>query len=238
MELGQTLNADAAKRKRPRCYSQMDIAMTAFIRYVSDHYEQIIDNISREKTASAKVHFLRFQNVYSLLQHIGSIVYDFGVAYGVIACTKEQFMQNLQNILISVIQYNDAIGLQSDPTTLFLTMLVPAVKLKQIKIAPTKEAFAMQTDAYLGFFEDENDGRKLKMKPFKVYTWILRTCRDMQVDFSAERTELFKKLFDAGFSEGYQQKNHASKPLKQVTINGDKLALLVLRWDFILTTTE
>ncbi|MDY6269271.1 MAG: hypothetical protein SPL39_09990 [Selenomonadaceae bacterium] len=239
-ELCQTLTADAVRRKRkPKgCYSQMDIAMTAFIRYVSYHYEEIVDGISLETTPATDVHFRRLQNVYALLLHIGSIVYDFGAAYSALTCTKEEFMQKLQFFLTQVIQYNDVLGLQADPATLFLKMIVSAIKQNLLPIALEKDDFAKRMNAFIGYFESEHDGRKLKIDPDRTYEWMRHRCRGIGLQFSTTPHELQKKLLDAGFSEGYQQKNHASKALKQVTINGNKLSLLVLRWDVVLAATE
>lgn len=237
-ELCQTLTADAVQRKRKKCYPQMDIAMTAFIRYVSYHYEEIVDRISRETTPAIDVHFRRLQNVYALLHHIGSIVYDFGAAYGALTCTKEEFMQTLQFFLAQVIQYNDVLGLQADPATLFLKMIVSAIKQNLLPIAQEKDDFAKRTNAFIGYFESEQDGRKLKIDPDRGYEWMRHRCRGIGLQFSTTPHELQKKLLDAGFSEGYQQKGHASKTLKQVTINGNKLSLLVLRWDSVLAATE
>ena len=233
-----TLQVDALQRKRNGHYSQMDIAMTAFIDFVSHNYDEIGSQILTDAIDSADVQFPRLQNTYELLQHIGSIVYDFGVRYGALQLPKGQYMSNIRSILKPLIRYNSALGTQADPSTLFLSMIVPAIKQNLLPIAQGKEVFAQNMSCFMGFFELESDGRKLKVDHERIYGWVLQHCRSIGLPFQASLSELLKKLLDAGYSEGYQQKDHAGKPLKQLTIAGKKLKLLVLRWDSIVKVTE
>ncbi len=236
-ELIQQLKSDAALRRIDGEYSKMDIAMSAFIGFVTQYYVEIQHQIATEATVSADIPFPRLQDTYDALQHIASIVYDFGVAHGVIAIPKDQYMSNLQRILTPLIQRNAELGMQVDPMTMFLGKLVAGVNQGLLPVAKNKLGFAQQPTAFAGYFEAEPDGLKLKLDPSRAYVWVRQQYRSSGLSFSTTPQELQRKLLEAGFSEGYLQKNHSGKTLKQVTINGHKISLLVLRWDNVLNAT-
>ena len=237
-ELLQQLKGDAVLRRSDREYSKMDIAMSAFIAFVTQHYVEVQHRIAMETTVSADIPFPRLQDTYDTLQHIASIVYDFGVAHGVIAISKDQYMSNLQRILTPLIQYNADLGMQVDPMTMFLGKLVAGVNQGLLPVAKNKLGFAQQPTAFAGYFEAEPDGLKLKLDPSRAYVWVRQQYRSSGLSFSTTPQELQRKLLEAGFSEGYLQKNHSGKTLKQVTINGQKIQFLVLRWENVLDATD
>lgn len=233
------LRTDMVQRRTEGGYSKMDIAMTAFIDYVTTNYEKIVYTAASYKTDAAPMKFRRLQTTYELLQLIAQVVFGFGQQYGVFSADEcIHFPEKLKNALLPIITYNTLLGQQADPMMLFLSTIVPAIDQKLLRIAPTKNVFAGQTATYMGYFETEDGCKKLKVDPHRIYEWVVQSFRKSNFRFSATLQEILKKLNDAKLSEGYAQKGHAAKTLKQVTINGEKLSLLVLLWDDVRMATD
>ena len=235
------LQADALNRRmsEPDNYSKMDVAMTAFVAFVTDRYNEIVRGVVNHTPDLISVKFRRLQTVYTMFHLIDEVVCEFGDQYGVFSDEEKcHHRQTLQNALLSVINYNSLLGQQSDPMMLFLNTIVPDIKQNLLRVASTKEEFAGQMTGFVGYFDTEDGRKKLKVDPQRVFEWVIQRFRKSSFHFTATLQELLKKLLDAGLSEGYAQKGHAAKTLKQVTIDGKKLPLLVLRWDEVLTVVE
>lgn len=233
------LREDALNRQMPNGYSNMDVAMTAFVAFITERYDEIVRAVATHTPDRIRVKFRRLQNVYTLFQLIDEVVCAFGDQYGVFSDEEKcRHFQALQNAIFPVISYNTFLGQQSDPMMLFLNTIVPDIVQNLLNVAASKEQFASQMTGFIGYFEMEDGRTKLKVDPQRAFEWVIQRFRKSSFHFAATLQEVLKKLLDAGLSEGYAQKGHAAKTLKQVTISGKKLSLLVLRWDDVLAAVE
>jgi len=229
-ELVPLLRSDAMRRQIPGTFSLMDIGMTAFIRYVEVHYQDIKLKIAGYRAEQLPTEFRRLQASYEALVIIAEIVDAFLKEYGISALGDKLDLPTWKAHLKQIILYNSSLGEIANPVGLFLTTIVQRINQNLIPIATSREIFAENTAAYYGYWENDGNSKKLKVDPDRIFTDAMTCFKKASFKAPFTQAEILRKLADMQLSETYKQKGRASKAVKSIRINGQSLRMLVLDW--------
>ena len=229
-ELVPMLRSDAIRRQIPGSFSLMDIGMTAFIRYVEAHYQEIKQKIAGYRAEQLPTDFRRLQASYEVLAIIAEIVDCFFREYGISALGDKLDLPTWKAHLKQIIWYNSSLGEIANPVGLFLTTIVQRINQNLIPIATSREIFAENTAAYYGYWENDGNSKKLKVDPDRIFTDAMTCFKKASFKAPFTQAEILRKLADMQLSETYKQKGRASKAVKSIRINGQSLRMLVLDW--------
>lgn len=68
------------------------------------------------------------------------------------------------------------------------------------------------------------------LKPDITYAAVQSYWKSLDLPMEVVSSDLFSRLLKLGISQGYEQKGHAAKKLKSITVNKEKMQILCLNW--------
>lgn len=216
--------------------SPLDVYTTRFIRFIESNFESIVDFIRAYEPPPISNKFRRHEAAYRVLATEGQIILRYFVTAGVLGAEQAQtiFLHQWIPMLNGLMNYNSSIGHQSDPARVFLDTLAQNIGLKSILIAESRSCFANNPNGALGFWLQEKDGTKLVLDSDRSYQMVKQHFEKMRIPFTVAPQQLLQMIANHGLSEVYQRKDRKTpKPLKEFTINGMQMKLLVLKWDVV-----
>ena len=210
-----------------------DVFLTRFIRYLEGNWSQVVDLISSfdPPDLPSGTQFPRFQEVYRVLSATARIVLQYFVKEGTLPRDREDAMfHSLIAALQEVIRENDVLGEESDPAKLFIEIIIQGLAQKLFVVADSKKQYETNPNQYLGFWDkDKESADHLILDPNRAFGWAESQLRDAKRRFTVTPTELWRKLADQNFSEGYEEKGRKTpRPLLPISINGKSIRMLAL----------
>lgn len=218
---------DRRSSKLKKCSSGLDQYKAAFIRYVEEHYDEIVELVSFLQPPEFPLRFARQARTYKNLVAIATIILKFGEDCGALSAGQgatilaREWLPAIQAIMRS----NETVCCSDEPYKLFLHAIVSGVAQKLFPVAPDKVVFQKQSAQFLGFW----DGQVLKIDPTRAYAYVINFYRTK--GFTATANDIWTALRDKGISEGYADKGKKATSLfKKVKINGTQIEMLCLIW--------
>ncbi len=214
--------------------SPLDIYVTSFIRFLESNFEEVVAFIRRFEPPPVSKKFRRHAAAYRVLATEAQIILRYFVGSSVLteAQAQEIFMQHWIPLLQGLVNYNSSLGQQSDPVRVFLDTLSQDIAARIVVVADNRALFEHDANLAMGFWMQEKNGVKLVLDTDRAYQVVKSHFDKMRIPFTVAPNQLLQLIANRGLSEVYQRKNRKSpKPLKEFTINGIQMKLLVLRWD-------
>ena len=125
--------------------------------------------------------------------------------------------------LANVIMANEHRVREVEPYILFLKAVAYGLTSDNI-IAPDKNS--CEKNRRLGYFQTGN----LILKSEAIYNYVCQYYYRQGKLFPESLPAILNKLYEMNLLEGYPQKDHKPKLLKQATINGVTQSVICLKW--------
>lgn len=206
--------------------SAIERYISGFVHFLERNYATIVAMIATMEPPPISLRFPRQQATYRNFYHLAQIVMQFGIESG--AFSSEAANKILAEEWLPVIQrlmwHNERLCAQDDPYKLFLHAVAYGLAQHMIAVAQSREEFQRRATDLMGYWEKDI----LKLDPHRAYSFATSMYHGR--GFSATENDIWAVLCDKGICQGYAQKNHKAKPLRQVKINGIKVNMLCLIW--------
>ncbi len=211
----------------------LEVYISAFIHFLERHYDELVMNFMNcqcdvpKKELKSK----RLRQVWCIFSCIAKTVLQFAVESEFIS--KEEADKMLEEDWLPMIREwlieNDQESNKTEPYQLFLKTIANGISQNLISISDSKEAFQKEAGDHIGFWEDNK--YLLKLDPNRIFEYARKYNRNK--GFDTTETALWKELLEKGFSNGYEQKNHAPKLLQKIKVNDISINTLCLNWNKI-----
>lgn len=209
--------------------SRLEKYISTFIQFLEVNDTACLKKMISFRPVPLQLSFDRQAEVYWVLSCAARLVADFGVYAEAISQEEADFLYfqkwipALQQIMIA----NELASKTSDPIYMFLQAVSQLLATKQLVLADRRELFQSHPSAYAGFCENE----RLNFKPDVVYESVCQYWAGLGYSMEAPSADLFSKLYTENISEGYEQKGHAAKKLKTITVNKERMKVLCIKWE-------
>lgn len=216
----------AKMEKRP---SRLEQYISVFVRFLEAQYKECLQHIMTFQAPELPMAFARQAEIYRALSCMATLILRAGVYYQAITHEKAKqiYQEQWLPVLQKLMKKNELQGQVSDPVYMFISALSQLVATKQLAIADTKELFQQRAGQYGGFYAQDI----LCLKPDVAYTAAQAYWKSLDLPMETVAAELFSRLSKLRISQGYEQKGHAPKKLKSITINKEKMKILCIDWE-------
>lgn len=213
-------------------FSMLEQYMTMYVQFLEHNYMQVIQKLLEEREIAPPVHFSfpRQNTIFIMMRSQLRIMLDFWRMYVPIPDNYYWSIYNFYvDILVKVLKENEDRIIKIEPYIAFLQITKERIKT-QGTIASDKDTFLDYANIYKGYW----DGCNLMIISEWIYPVVIN---DYAINhrriFPENFKTILKKLYEMKLIEGYEQKDHAPKLLKQVKINGIIQYFICLRWQAV-----
>ena len=214
-------------------FSGIQLYFAAWIGFLEENYEQIVNALSLFQTPEFPLKFKRQQQSYKVFCAIAYMILSWGLRIN--AINKEQF-DEFYNLWIAVIQRlmleNQDLATIVEPWQQFLTMLHRCIATGELHLARDKSEFERATATYIGYKRTENNDEQIVLSPDKIFAMIKHKLQESGKTFITDPTHIFRELFERGISYGYQNQNDRNggrnRYLKRIKVNGRQIEMLII----------
>ncbi len=203
--------------------------ISAYVRFLEDTSEECLRYIIRFEPAPLSMAFDRQAEIYRSLSITATLILRCGVYYGAITSSEadRMYREEWLPLLQGLMKKNELKGKTSNPVYMFVTALSQLRATKQMILAASRDVFQQNPTQYVGFC----DGGLVCLRPDKIYADVQAYWGQLGYRIEGSANDLFSRLLKAEISEGYEQKDHAPKKLKIITVNKEKMQILCICWE-------
>lgn len=207
--------------------SKLERYVSAYINFLEAKSEECLRYIVTFEPPALPLAFARQAEIYRSLSCMAMLVLNAGIYYQSITpeeamCIYKQWLP----VLWQVMKKNELQGQVSDPAYMFVLALSQLKATRALIVAEAKNIFQQNPAQYAGFYDQD----MIYLKPDITYAAVQSYWKSLDLPMEVVSSDLFSRLLKLGISQGYEQKGHAAKKLKSITVNKEKMQILCLNW--------
>lgn len=239
LEILQKFQDDQEKAKRENRPNDVQKYFAAWIQYLEENFEKIIEKIiaagciTIKTQAKIKQFPLRYQKICKIFLILADLILEWGTELGVISTENyENLYKDWQSIILNLLEKNAAAAIKMEAWQKFLVNLQAGIATGEFLIAKNRNEYETGEGKFIGFVEEKNsETEKFILSPTAVWSALAKYTR--QKNFLENRTAILKELSKRNVIEGYTLKGANGKTrqryLKKFTLNKLSTEMLVIK---------
>lgn len=191
---------DKAHAKQHLKAARLDEYMVLFIRYIEEHYDDIVCMIQSASPVYGISQHARINAMYQVQALLAKIILDFGVWCNYHGQEQanilyQQWCDTIKGLVIA----NNELCNDATPTTLFLRTLANGEAANEVTYAPDKATYWANPDQYVGIIHQTD----LILIPSPAFAYVEKTCQRLGRRMEYTMDTIANRLRDEGISKGY-----------------------------------
>ena len=220
--------------------SYLDKYMTLIVRYIENHYDEIVEEISAlHPIPNPSIKHARLEETRRVFYVIAHIILKCAFSIEVYSNEECQQLSALWQCFIdSMVLENQELCEEEEPHILYLRALYHSIAKESFPVAPSKHEYESGPNLYLGFWDSSNTST-LKILPSEAFSFINKYYASTGKSFNRPQSEVEQRLISEGICEGYKERQRSNpRPYKKVKVNGNSINFLCFNMNLVKSIME
>ena len=213
--------------------SWVQLYFTGWIRYLENHYNEIVDIIENYQPEDM-VHFQfkRHESNFNSFCTVISLIISWGIEAG--ALTEEQgkaLSTEWKNVVLQMMKANEEYAKFSEPYEQFLKALEQGIGTGTIRIAANRQEYEVCNGHFVGY--EDTGARHLILAPDPTIMAVRRWLESKGQVLVADNLSICRALYRNHITDGYSNQSdgkghYRERYFKRIMLNGRSTEMLVI----------